>query len=228
MKTPFLTTSFSESGKQAKSRFANILNTRIKKRGLLAMALLVCIMAVCSALLGCGEASSVAIIGDADGPTNVVVHKKGNYTVEMHERISKAILDYNKDRFVHGDCYAEGHIILDTEETEGGYKVYTISTYGTFNFCGDHFEHGSGCGDIPTVLTFDNEHNLINYQIPMDGKGYTESIKAMFPESWHACVLNIPESESQSLREQKENYAKAYLKSVGKEGMSIGYYGDFH
>ncbi len=228
MRIPFLTTSFSESGRQAKTRFANILNRNTKRRGLLAMTLLLSSALLCGILVGCGDATSIGIIGGADGPTNVVVHKKGNYTVEMHDRVSKAILEYNKDRFVHGDCYAEGHIILDTEETEGGYKVYTISTYGTYNFCGDHFEHGSGCGDIPTVLTFDKEHNLINYQVPMDGKGYTESIKELFPESWHACVLDIPENESQRLRDQKENYAKAYLKSVGKEGMPIGYYGDFH
>ncbi len=228
MKTPFLTTSFSESGKQAKSRFANILNMRIKKRGTFVLMLLICVTLLCSVLVGCGESSSVGVIGGADGPTNVVVHKNGNYTKEMHERVSKAILEYNKDRFVHGGCYAEGHTILETEETENGYKVYTVSTYGTYNFCGDHFEHGSGCGAIPTVLIFDNAHNLVDYQTPMDGAYYTESIKELFPEDWHAYLLNMPDSDVQGLREQKRAYAEAYLKAAGKEGMPIGDYGDFH
>lgn len=228
MKTPFLTTSFSESGKRAKSRFANILNMRTKKRGMLMLVLLICVTLLCSVLIGCGESSSVGIIGGADEPTHIALVKQGNYTIEMHEHVSKAILEYNKDRFVHGDCYAEGHTILDTEETENGYKVYTVSTYGTFNFCGDHFEHGSGCGAIPTVLIFDNAHNLIGYQTPMDGEGWTESIKVLFPEIWHAYLLNIPDYDVQGLKAQKYSYAEAYLKSVGKEGTPIGDYGDFH
>ncbi len=225
MKTPFLTTSFFENGKQAKSRFVNILNTKTKKRGALLLVLTLSVALFCGALIGCDD-TSVGVIGGADGPTQIAVLK--DFPAEIHTVISDAILSFNKDRFVEGDCYAEGHIILDTEEIEGGVKIYTISTYGTYNFCEDHFEHGSGCGAIPTVLTFDKEHNLIDYQTPMDGEGYIESIKALFPAILHSRVLDISEADAQALQAQKRNYAEAYLKSVGKEGTPIGDYGDFH
>ena len=227
MRTPFLTTRFSEEGKRAKKRFGNIISDRKKHYSGIVVLFSVLFMGICGMLIGCNS-TSVGVIGGEDAAPQVLLKMNGNYTKSMHDNISKAILDHNKDRFVFGDCYAEGHIILESEEIQNGYKVYTISTYGTFNFCGDHFEHGSGCGNIPTVLTFDNEHNLIDYQIPLDGAYYTESIKEMFPEHLHEFVLNIPATESENLRAQKMAYAEEYLKSVGKEGMSIGYYGDFH
>ena len=53
MKIPYLTTSFSEKAKQAKSRFANILNTKAKKAGVLALAVILLFALVCGIIVGC-------------------------------------------------------------------------------------------------------------------------------------------------------------------------------
>ncbi len=53
MKTPFLTTNFTESGKRVKNRFANILNTKMKRCGAVVLLLAVLISGVCAALVAC-------------------------------------------------------------------------------------------------------------------------------------------------------------------------------
>ena len=62
---------------------------------------------LCIFLTGCGDATSIGIIGGADGPTSIIVAKKGEKT--MYEQITaedaKKIMDSGEE-----------HIILDTRE----------------------------------------------------------------------------------------------------------------
>ena len=225
MKTPFLTTNFTESDKRVKNRFANILNMNKTNRGISVVFTVLLLLSGYSLLVGCSSAT-IGVIGGADGPTQIQVLK--DYPGEMHQEISRIILDYNKNRYIEGECYAEGNIILDSEAVDGGTKIYMLATYGTFNICGDHFEHGSGCGVIPTVLTVDAEYNLIAYQEPLDGAGWVDSAQRLFPEHLHGRVLDISDADADALEVQKFTYAAKYLKSIGKENMAIGYYGDFH
>lgn len=225
MKIPFLTTEFSETAERAKQRFANILNLNKTGRGAAMVLIAMLLMSLCSLLVGC-NATSIAVIGGADGPTQIQVLK--DYPAEIHQEISDILLTYNKNRYIGGECYAEGHIILDTEAIAGGTKIYMLATYGTFNICGDHFEHGSGCGVIPTVLTVDAEYNLLAYQEPMDGAGWVDTAKALFPAHLHDRILSVSDADADALETQKFAYAAAHLKNIGKEGVAIGYYGDFH
>ncbi len=68
MRTPFLTTTFSENAKQAKSRFANILNTKAKKAGAFALILVLVL-----ALIGGIVVTSVQKNSDDIVPGDTVV-----------------------------------------------------------------------------------------------------------------------------------------------------------
>ena len=72
IKPPTLSTSFSESGKSAKKRFENILNTKAKKAGVIAFVVVICIVLSAGALVACNS-SSIGIIGSSDGPTSIFV-----------------------------------------------------------------------------------------------------------------------------------------------------------
>lgn len=52
LKAPALSTSFSGNGKQAKQRFENILNTKTKKSGLLAMLVISVLAVICCSFIG--------------------------------------------------------------------------------------------------------------------------------------------------------------------------------
>ena len=86
MKTPFLTTSFSENAKQAKSRFVNILDTKSKKVGALALAVILLFALVCGIIVGCVQnkptnattimpGDTVAVTQDSEIAEGVPVHK---------------------------------------------------------------------------------------------------------------------------------------------------------
>ena len=75
------------------------------------MKKILCIISVllCILLSGCGDATSIGIIGGADGPTSVIVSEKGEK--EMYQQITaeeaKMIMDSGEE-----------HIILDTREQD--------------------------------------------------------------------------------------------------------------
>ena len=64
---------------------------------------------LCILLSGCGDATSIGIIGGADGPTSIIIAEKGE--TAMYEQISaeeaKRIMDSDEE-----------HIILDTREQD--------------------------------------------------------------------------------------------------------------
>ena len=75
------------------------------------MKKILCIISVllCILLSGCGDATSIGIIGGADGPTAILVSEKGEKT--MYQQITpeeaKKIMDSGEE-----------HIILDTREQD--------------------------------------------------------------------------------------------------------------
>ena len=72
IKPPTLSTNFSESGKNARKRFENILNTKSKKTGVMAFAMVLCIVLSVGTLVACNS-GSIGVIGGSDGPTSIIM-----------------------------------------------------------------------------------------------------------------------------------------------------------
>lgn len=151
----------------------------------------------------------------------------GFYTVEpghdvlvgqtIDQAISQAVKDQGHYRV--GEVATEGHILLDTEVEDGITTAYTIASFGYFGFENGIFTKISGSGAIPTVITFkQNEYGqyiMLTYQEPMDGAGYLDSVKKMFPERYWTDVF--PEGNRYlELQQQQEEQASEYLKSIGR------------
>ena len=89
----------------------NFLTRRDRKIKVKVMKKILCIIStiLCIFLTACGDATSIGIIGGADGPTSIIVAEKGEKA--MYEQITpeeaKKIMDSVK-----------GHIILDTREQD--------------------------------------------------------------------------------------------------------------
>lgn len=143
--------------------------------------------------------------------------------------VSQVLLDQASSGYMEGECAAEGHIILDTDQEEGFWLVYALASVGQYGFCTGHFEKVSGSGAIPTRFTISQDENG-NYVCdevwePEDGSYYGDSIKETFPRKLWNKALNAHERYGE-LQEQEEAYAQAYLESIGREA-PIGDYGDF-
>ncbi|GAB6181351.1 hypothetical protein JCM14036_26700 [Desulfotomaculum defluvii] len=142
-----------------------------------------------------------------------------NLARNIDSAVSQAIIGQNKG-YRAGEVATEGHIILDTEENNGRVKVYTIASFGWFEFENGVFTKTSGSGAIPTVITFvkntKGEYSLLEYQEPEDGAYYTASIKKMFPLKLRTQVI-AAQSAYSDLARQQEAQAAAYLKSIGRD-----------
>jgi hypothetical protein len=136
----------------------------------------------------------------------------------LEQAVSAAIKDQGKG-YLDGECITEGHIILDTEERDGTVKAYTVASVGWFGFENGVFTKISGSGAIPTVMTFSrNEQGIYSireYKEPVDGAGYTDSVKKMFPAKLHAQVLANGKYNPDLIRQQEEQAAK-YLTGIGR------------
>ncbi len=135
----------------------------------------------------------------------------------IDQAISQAVKDQGHYRV--GEVATEGHILLDTEVEDGVTTAYTIASFGYFGFENGIFTKISGSGAIPTVITFkQNEYGqyiMLTYQEPMDGAGYLDSVKKMFPERYWTDVF--PEGNRYlGLQQQQEEQASEYLKSIGR------------
>jgi protein-S-isoprenylcysteine O-methyltransferase Ste14 len=76
------------------------------------------------------------------------------------------------NKYSAGETATEGHIILDSEENDGTFKVYAIASLGVFGFENGIFTIVSGSGAIPTVMIFsrneNGEYSLLEYKEPKE------------------------------------------------------------
>ncbi|ACV62889.1 hypothetical protein Dtox_2060 [Desulfofarcimen acetoxidans DSM 771] len=109
---------------------------------------------------------------------------------------------------------------MDTEENNGIVKVYTIASFGWFEFENGILTKTSGSGAIPTVITFarneKGEYSLIKYQEPEDGAYYTTSLNKMFPLKLRPQLL-AAQNAYDDLARQQEIQAAEYLKSIDRD-----------
>lgn len=163
-------------------------------------------------------------------PSAAAQETLGQGIFDIEEAVTQAILEKNSDRYMAGECSAEGHYILDVEETGDQIKTYVLTMYGNYGFEDGNFIKVSGSGVIPAVITFkkqpDGSYEQLDYKMTMDGGMYMESVKEMFPEALQELCLNVPEEICKDLEQQERQYAPAYLESIGRTA-EIGEFGDY-
>ena len=158
----------------------------------------------------------------------IIQYDGGFYSVEpgydvlvgenIHQAISRAILE--QGNYYKGEVATEGHVLLEIEENNGVITAYTIASFGYFGFENGVFTTISGSGAIPTVITFKRDelgrYTMLSYQEPLDGAGYLESLKKMFPEKYWEDVLPGRKGYP-GLVQQQEAQAAQYLNSIGRK-----------
>ena len=143
----------------------------------------------------------------------------GGDGVPESNAVSEAILLYNSSDYLHGECNAEGHVILGTEQSSDGNNIfYLLTTYGEYVFENDRFVKVSGSGIIPVRLTLAPDDTIIEYKQPDDGSLWLPSLKEMFPKEYADIALDqkLNEQYYEDCVAQEEQYAQAYLKSIGR------------
>lgn len=208
-----------------KERIRNVMHYKKPTVAVLSVALVLCITAtVC---LATNPVLGVANFTDAI-PFDSQLDQK-----TLEDAVSKAILDYQQTRFLSCECAGEGHYIMDYNVSGDTLTAYVLATYGQYQFVDDLFIVASGCGPIPTVITFqvnqDGSYTMLDYQEPEDGAMYEPSIKELFPlRLWNRCFDAEGNSTVHNvLRIQQDQYAEEYLSSIGREA-EIGDYGDLN
>ncbi len=112
-------------------------------------------------------------------------------TQTLENAISKAIMEYNKGRYLEGTAAFESHETLKVER-DGGFTgsddaedvtAYLVMAYGEYVFNNGEVEDVSGCV-TPIVLHFkyiEGIYTLTEYWQPEDGNRYVDSIRDKFP-----------------------------------------------
>lgn len=141
------------------------------------------------------------------------------------QAVIKALFATSNNRYLGGECFGEGHIILGKEKDGDTSKIYTLTMVGYYGFINNNFEKVSGSGIIPTVVTLKNNYD-VTIEYPKDGSDYVSSIEEMFPLKYHSRIFGDNDRDRKDLAEQERAYAKEYLSKIDRKA-DIGDYGDF-
>lgn len=160
------------------------------------------------------------------GGSSVVVGEK-----DLDSAISVTLFALESDKYLAGECRAEGHIVLGKTVEEDVTTVYALTMYGEYSFENNNLVKISGSDAIPAVLKLakhDKYYTFGGSEIiwPTEGTEYEKSVKEMFPEKYHERVLSISEKDRNKLKEQELEYVKDYLKRIGRTAQ-IGERKDF-
>ncbi len=218
MRTPFLSTGFSESGERVKKRIDKILNTKKKKVGGIIILFGIILLSILGTVFSVeNSGSSVGIIGGSDGPISIYVSKNNSENTTLSEAISKKLLEDARSGYWDGEVAAEGHIILDVSYEKN--EAYLLTMQGNYGFVNGKMSKISGSGVIPAVAYFakdEEKFSVTSLKYPKDGSYYTKSIKEMFPTKLHKKVLSDGDAEYNALKAQERVYVTEYLKKIGR------------
>ncbi|WP_108669997.1 hypothetical protein [Peribacillus acanthi] len=128
-----------------------------------------------------------------------------NVTKEMNEAISNYIVEHYKDSYSGTDRQFEVHRVYGTEESNGNITVYMWSYYSGFNV--ESGTAGQGGHSLPARVMLKKDgaqYKVVKYKEPMDGSGWSDSVKEMFPDRYESQVF----SDSGHLGELEEEMNK--------------------
>lgn len=157
---------------------------------------------------------------NTDSPADDKAPGTGAEKDKIHEQAVVSALTSAGSRYLEGECFAEGHIILgydDSDETRT--KIYALTMFGWYGFENNNFVKVSGSGVIPAVITLDND-NHVEIEYPKDGGDYKVSIENMFPAEYHSRIWDSNDNSSsdrEELSRQEHQYAAEYLSKIGRD-----------
>lgn len=188
-----------------------------------------------------GMHGDVYVVGDKRIIIYYGLDGEGNYPVTdvkiddyipkslTHDQAVALALTSTSNRYLGGECIAEGHIILGYDDSDANKtKIYALTMTGWYGFENNNFVKVSGSGNIPAIVTLDS-NNAVEIEYPLDGGGYRSSIEKMFPKEYHARIFGTNDnlnSDHDELTKQEQQYAKVYLSKIGRDA-KIGNYSDF-
>ena len=145
---------------------------------------------------------------------------------ELDAAVSQAILEINSsDNLYNTECVAEGHIVFGVKEEGENVTVYLQEEFAGFGFKNGYFMEQTG-SVTPAVYTFiktDEGYILSDYDYPMDGEKFYDSIKEMFPSEYVYRAFNVSEKDYADLWAQCVAYAEAYLIRIGRDAEVCDY-----
>lgn len=123
-----------------------------------------------------------------------------NYLIEKDDNENK-----NKDNYKLFVDY-EGFGIAEDEEYKYAYMWINASSYYVEN---NKLIEGSGYS-IPFRFVFSKDNKIIRYDQPEDGRGYSISIKNVYPEVLQEKILNY-KADEEKLKEEVNSYYQDIL-----------------
>lgn len=118
-----------------------------------------------------------------------------------------------------GECWVEGHIVLDTKETADEAIVYAQVYAQDFGFMSGIFtDTGSGFL-IPMRFTFDKTPGgfvLREIVDPEDGMNYAASLKEIMSRRAYRKLNRLSDADTAEMKRQMYAQAQAYLDSIGR------------
>lgn len=193
-----------------------------EKKGVVTILILLCLLAglscACHLSTSDDDPNAEPYRIDAEKAPNDARRNQFDLT-DLDQAVTFAIFSTNEDTDAdyRGECFAEGHSILDVIENGKETAVCVQVVEGYFGFENGIFTSTSG-SSVPSLLRFikndEEEFLLKSYEIPKDGTGYHASLKKMFSAK---AIRKLNTLQIDELYPQLEAYGKAYLNSIGRE-----------
>lgn len=193
-----------------------------EKKGIVCILILLCLLVLlsCACHLSTSDDDPNAVPNRIDAQNTPNDARRNQFDLsDLDQAVTFAIFSTNEDTEMdyRGECFAEGHTILDIIEDGEETAVCVQVLEGYFGFENGIFTCVSG-SSIPSLLRFTKndkqEFLLKSYEIPKDGTGYHASLKKMFSEK---AIRKLNALQIKELYPQLEAYGKAYLNSIGRD-----------
>ncbi len=141
--------------------------------------------------------------------------RQSNTNADLDTAVSNSIIEMNSESGWYGECPAEGHIILGTEEIGEEIRVYFIEEFSSFGFVNGWFISQGGSRTLVNMGFKKVDDGYVRTSTIRRLDGMDGMSNAFFPGKYKRMADNLSDKDLTYLWEQCESYAKVYLKSIG-------------
>lgn len=120
-------------------------------------------------------------------------------------KISQAILEQNKGKYLEGQYACESHHIYKKTSDNDKTIYYIIYVYNEYNKSDKKPEKVSG-GSSPAVITFDDKLEKFDFWTPSEGENYQSDMKKVFPSDIDLSDESIPEKLEKECDSKADKY----------------------